>query len=65
MGNKPLSEFEKAGAGTETSFLREFWEFMRVNRKWWLLPVMAVLLLTGLLLLAAGTGAAPFLYTLF
>ena len=65
MGDKPLSEFEKAGAGAEASFLREFWAFLRVNRKWWLLPVVLVLLLAGLLFLAAGTGAAPFLYTLF
>ena len=65
MGDKPLSEFEKAGPGKDASFLREFWEFLRSNRKWWLLPVVLVLLLAGLLFLAAGTGAAPFLYTLF
>ena len=65
MGAKPLSEFEKAGPRKEASFLREFWDFLRVNRKWWLLPLVLVLLLAGLLFLAAGTGAAPFLYTLF
>jgi drug/metabolite transporter superfamily protein YnfA len=49
----------------ETSLLVEFWLFLRTNKKWWLLPVLAVLLLLGALMLLSSTPAAPFIYTLF
>jgi hypothetical protein len=45
---------------------RELWAFMRVRKKWWLLPILAVLLLVGaLLVLAQGSALAPFIYTIF
>jgi hypothetical protein len=48
------------------SFLREFWGFLRASKKFWLLPVMLILvLLGGLLILAQGSAVAPFIYTLF
>ena len=48
------------------SFLVELWQFLRVRKKFWLLPVViAMLLLGGLLLLAQGSAIAPFIYTLF
>jgi hypothetical protein len=48
------------------SFLRELWQFMRVRKKFWLLPIMVMmLLLGGLLVLAQGSAVAPFIYTLF
>ena len=43
----------------------EFWGFLRENKKWFLLPIIAVLLLVSVLLALAGTAAAPFSYTLF
>lgn len=44
----------------------EFWEFMKENKKWWMLPIVFVLLLIGgLLVLAKGSAVAPFIYTLF
>lgn len=47
------------------SIMTEFWLFLRENKKWWLLPiVIAVLFLTGLVILG-GSPAAPFIYTLF
>ena len=47
-------------------FLRDFWGFLRTRKKFWLLPMLLVLLLTGaLVLLSSGTAAAPFIYTLF
>ncbi len=59
-------DFEKAAARRgDTSLLVELWQFLRENKKWWLLPIVAVLLLFGLLVVLSGTGAAPFLYTLF
>lgn len=48
------------------SFLKELWLFMRERKKFWLLPIIAVmLLLGGLLILAQGSAVAPFIYTLF
>ena len=46
--------------------LGEFWEFLRFNKKYWLLPIVIVLVLAGLLLvMAQGSAVAPFIYTLF
>lgn len=47
------------------SVVGELWQFLRYNKKYWLLPILAVLGMFGLLVLLAGTGAAPFIYTLF
>jgi hypothetical protein len=48
------------------SFLREIWVFLAARKKFWLLPVLLVmLLLGGLLILAQGSAVAPFIYTLF
>ncbi len=44
----------------------ELWAFMRVRKKWWLLPIIIVLLLVGaLLVFAQGSALAPFIYTIF
>ena len=48
------------------SFLREFWLFMRVRKKYWLLPVMVMMAaFGGLVVLSQGSAVAPFIYTLF
>jgi len=48
------------------SIFRELWEFMRVRKKFWLMPIIIVMvLLGGLLVLAQGSAVAPFIYTLF
>ena len=48
------------------SFLKEFWRFVRVRKKYWLLPILIMLaLFGGLLVLTQGTAIAPFIYTLF
>jgi hypothetical protein len=48
------------------SLLRELWKFLRVRKKFWLLPLILVMLLVGGLLLFAQTSVlAPFIYTLF
>jgi hypothetical protein len=44
----------------------ELWRFMRIRKKFWLLPILLVMfLLGGLLILAQGSAVAPFIYTLF
>jgi hypothetical protein len=66
MGPEPASDFEKTTqTQRERGTLAELWLFLLENKKWWLLPILAVLLVFGLLVLLAGTGAAPFIYTLF
>jgi hypothetical protein len=46
--------------------LKEFWEFMKVRKKFWLMPIIFILLLLGMLIVFAETSAiAPFIYTLF
>ncbi|HZT50032.1 MAG TPA: DUF5989 family protein [Hyphomicrobiaceae bacterium] len=48
------------------SLLHELWRFMRVRKKFWLLPIFVVLgFFGGLLVLAQGSAVAPFIYTLF
>jgi hypothetical protein len=48
------------------SLARELWSFMRVRRKWWLLPIIFVMLVVGaLLVFAQGSALAPFIYTIF
>lgn len=47
-------------------FLKQFWEFLKVRKKWWLGPIVGMLLLLGILLvLTQGSALAPFIYTLF
>ena len=47
-------------------FLKDLWDFMRVRKKFWLAPIIIVLLLLGMLIvLAEGSAVAPFIYTLF
>ena len=52
--------------GNVMSTLRELWKFMRARKKYWLMPIVLILLLIGgLLVLAQGSAVAPFIYTLF
>jgi hypothetical protein len=47
-------------------FLRQLWAYMRTRKKYWLIPIMLVMvILGGLLVLAQGSAIAPFIYTLF
>jgi len=47
-------------------FFKDLWDFMRMRKKFWLAPIIIVLVLIGgLILLAEGTAVAPFIYTIF
>jgi hypothetical protein len=47
-------------------FLLELWSFMRIRKKYWLLPIIVMLaVFGGLIILAKGSAVAPFIYTLF
>ncbi len=48
------------------SFLKEFWAFMRVWKKFWLLPIFVMMFVFGgLVVLTQGSAVAPFIYTIF
>ena len=50
----------------KNSIVGELWNYMRVRKKWWLLPIMLVLFVVGMLLVfAQGSALAPFIYTIF
>ena len=46
--------------------LSELWSFMKVRKKWWLVPIIVMMLLVGgLLVFAQGSALAPFIYSIF
>ena len=48
------------------SFLREFWMFLRVRKKYWLMPIFVVMtIFGGLIVMTKGSAVAPFIYTIF
>lgn len=48
------------------SFLKEFWQFLKIRKKYWLLPIIIILgVFGGLIVLTQGTAVAPFIYTIF
>ena len=48
------------------AFIKELWNFMRVRKKFWLLPILMMMaLFGGLIVLSQGSAVAPFIYTLF
>ncbi len=66
MKKTEKKEFERvASEQDQAGFISEFWEFLKHNKKWWLLPIILCLLIFGLLVVLSGTGIAPFIYTLF
>ena len=62
---EPQTEFERLADEKPLSLLQEFILFIRENKAWWMVPILVVLTFLGALAWFAGTGAAPFIYTLF
>ncbi|MDB6040475.1 MAG: hypothetical protein JWM99_4316 [Verrucomicrobiales bacterium] len=59
------NRFEKAGSQKRASLVSEFVGLLKQNKKYWLIPIILMLLVFSLLILLGGTAAAPFIYTLF
>jgi len=57
--------FEELANQQPPSLFAEFWMFLRWNKKWWLLPIVILLLVIGILIAASATPLAPFIYTMF
>jgi len=60
-----MNRFEEASQRGGGNIASEFWQFLSQSKKWWLLPIIVVILLFGVLVFLSGTAAAPFIYTLF
>jgi drug/metabolite transporter superfamily protein YnfA len=66
MDDHKETAFEKAAGGDSGgTLLGEIWYLLRHNKKWWLVPILLILLVFGLFMILSGTAAAPFIYTLF
>ena len=57
--------FQEAADLERTTLVADFIDFVRDTRKWWIIPIVGILLILGGLITLASTGAAPFVYTLF
>lgn len=61
----PDQSMEELSQQSQPSLVAEFIDFLKYNKKWWLLPILIVIGMVGLLAMFASSGAAPFIYTLF
>lgn len=59
------SQFAREAESGQQRFMGELWQFIAQNKKWWLTPIVIILIVFGLLIALGGTAAAPFIYTLF
>jgi len=62
---EPQDDFANQADQAEMGILAEFWDFLIHNKKWWLTPIILVLLAMGTLIILSGTAVAPFIYTLW
>ena len=60
-----VDEFSRQAKARQTSMLGEAFAFLRETRKWFLAPIIVLLLIIGVIVVLGGTVAAPFIYTLF
>ncbi|HEV8618140.1 MAG TPA: DUF5989 family protein [Candidatus Udaeobacter sp.] len=65
MSQKNKSQFASTTAGKQANLLREFFAMMKQNKKFWLGPIIIILLLFGVLITLGSSAAAPFIYSLF
>jgi hypothetical protein len=63
--NRAADDFQRQAEQAPPGLLAEFIDFILHNKKWWLIPIVVVLLILGLLVILGGSGAGPFIYTLF
>jgi len=49
----------------DPGFFSDFWDFLKMSQKWWMLPLLVVFMLLGIVMMLAKTAVAPFIYTLY
>lgn len=62
---KPAEDLERLAQTAQPGLVTELFDFLKHNKKWWLMPILIVLGLFGVLAMLAGSSVAPFIYTLF
>jgi hypothetical protein len=65
MSDDKKNEFEKATEEESGGFLQDLSGYLKESKKWWLVPLVLIMLLLALLIFLSSTGVAPFIYTLF
>ena len=65
MSEETKNRFEAAGSRKQATIIGEVFQMLRHNKKYWLIPLLLILLALGVLVLLGGTAVAPFIYTLF
>jgi hypothetical protein len=65
MEKKQRTEFEKSGEQKDIGLFGELVAMLKQNKKYWLIPLLIILLLFGALIALGSSAAAPFVYTLF
>ena len=65
LENGDADEFTHEAQQARVGLVAEFWDFLKHNKKWWLLPILIVMVLIGALVALSMSGAAPFIYPLF
>lgn len=60
-----VDSFTKQSEMASPGLVREVWDLLRYNKKWWLIPIIVILLVAGLIVALGGTVFAPFIYPLF
>ena len=68
MTNDRMTEgqqFEDQMTQSSPALVGELWNLLLHNKKWWLTPILVVLVLLGMLIIVGGTAMAPFVYTIF
>ena len=63
--NEGDDSFKQAAESSPPGIVAEFWDFLRAEKRWWITPIVIVLLLLAVFAILGGTAAAPFIYTLF
>ena len=63
--NDPVDFSDITNTSKQSGFLSEFASMLMHNKKWWLTPIVLILILFGLLIILGGSSYAPFIYTLF
>ena len=65
MSENKKSAFEKAQQEEQAGIIKEFFLFLKHNKKYWMIPILITLLALEALIILGGTAVAPFIYTLF
>jgi hypothetical protein len=67
--NRPVksspSAFERQAEERQPSLIGELFGFVMANKKWWMIPILVMVVALGVIVFLGGTAAAPFIYTLF